>query len=56
MSKPCNLKAHAQACCGHDGIGRGEHGDACLGCHGEMKRVEAAQRMLGVTRDQMSSL
>ena len=56
QSKPCHLKAHAQACCGHHDIGGCEHGDAGLGCHREMKRVQAAQPMLGITRDQMCRL
>jgi hypothetical protein len=55
-SKPCNLQAHAQPCRSHHSIGCSQHGDACLGCHGEMKRVEAAQRMPGVTRDQIGGL
>jgi hypothetical protein len=56
VSKPRHFKAHAQSRSSHHGIGGCEHRDAGLGCHREMKRVQAAQPMLGVTRDQIRRL
>jgi hypothetical protein len=56
VSKPCHFEAHAQSRSNHHRIGGCEHRDAGLGCHREMKRVQTAQTMLGVTRDQISRL
>jgi hypothetical protein len=52
-SESHHIESHVHAGRGHHCIGGGEDGYSCMGCHAEMQRIKAAQRVVKVARDQV---